>query len=89
MTKTFESYLAFYNDLKGFDLSPYPSLLFFYNATENSLGCNCGGKQTRAKERFKSLISTFNDNEKQFLKQLYNSDTLTLVQDNLTFVIDL
>jgi|TARA_R110000868_G_scaffold380823_1_gene647133 hypothetical protein len=81
--------MDFYADLKDADLSTYPTLLFYYNAVTNSLGCNCGGRPENAKNRYRTLISTINDNEKQFLKQRYNITELKLKQDNESYVIDL
>ena len=89
MTKNFDNYLALFESLKGLNLDSYPSLLFFYNATANSLGCNCDGKIVSAKNRYKSLVVNLADNEKRFLKQHLNVEKLELKQDNEIFLINL
>ena len=89
MTKSFNSYLEFFNDLKGVDLSKHAALLFFFHATNNAMGCNCKGKIEAAIDRYKGLVSAVTSDDKAWLKERYKTDVLSLKQDNETFVIDL
>lgn len=89
MTKSFNSYIDFFYDLKGQDLSAFPALLFYFNATGNSLGCHCTDPKDRAIKQYKNLISTLSPEEKAWLKQRYNTTALALKQDREIFIIDL
>jgi hypothetical protein len=89
VTKKFNSYLEFYNELKGVDLTGLPCLFFFYNATANSLGCNCTRKSDIAKNRYRTLLTTLDDNEKKWLKQHFSADILTLQHENEKYTIEL
>lgn len=89
MEKSFNSYIEFFNDLKGQNLTTLPALLFFFNAAGNSLGCNCQSSAGQAIKRYKSLMTSLNDTEKIWLKQRYNVDTLKLRQGNESYIINL
>lgn len=80
--------MEFFNDLKGQNLATLPALLFFFNAAGNSLGCNCRSSGLAIK-RYKSLMTSLNDTEKNWLKQRYNVDILKLRQGNESYIINL